>query len=239
VAEKPTTVPVSVSAKARVLLLLLIGLLPSSTLKVRLLRQLCGWEVDDSATIGASIFMDVRHARIGPGVQIGGFNVFRHLRQLELDERVIIGRWNVMTGNAYVLNGPEPQEKSCRLALGRHACITYRHHLNCTGGIEIGALTSIGGVKSTILAHGADINKADVARVSLDSVTIGDYCLINSDVRIAPKARIPDRSIIAMGAVVVGELPESDMLYAGVPATPRKKIPDSSWFTREIGPLYD
>src|SRR5450756_3026085 len=50
------------------------------------------------------------------------------------------------------------------------------------------------------------------------------YCLISSDVRIAPGAVIGDRVLVAMGAVVSGRLEQHSQLYAGVPARPIRSL---------------
>jgi acetyltransferase-like isoleucine patch superfamily enzyme len=68
-------------------------------------------------------------------------------------------------------------------------------------------------------------------------VEVGDYCFIGSDTRVTPGARIPDRCVIAMGAVVAGRLEEEDTLYGGVPARPIKKVEGAKYFDRDWGHL--
>lgn len=210
-------------------MLLVVGLLPCGWLKRTALRRLFGWEVDESAWIGISIFTNVRHARIGPGARIGHFNVFRNLLYLELGEEAAIGRWNCITAAKEFLE--VRQTEGCgRLVVGHHAAITLRHYVDCPGGIEVGAFTTIAGVRSTILTHQIDI-RSNYSIIL--PVKIGDYCYVGSDVRIVPGSSIPDRCVIAMGSVVAGKLAESNTLYGGVPARPLKSVDEGAYFSRK------
>lgn len=213
---------------ARTSLLLGIGLLPPGRLKRAALRYLFGWEIDESAWIGVSVFMNVKHARIGSGARIGHGNVLRNLLYLELGEGAAIGRWNWITAAQAFLDQPQAEDRG-RLVVGPHAGITLRHYIDCPGGIEVGAFTTLAGVRSTILTHQIDIRSN--YQITLP-VKIGSYCYIGSDVRIVPGSKIPDRCVVAMGSVVAGELPESDMLYGGVPARPLKKVDEGAYFSR-------
>ena len=50
-----------------------------------------------------------------------------------------------------------------------------------------------------------------------------------------PGASLPDYSVLGAGAVLNKEMSESGMVYAGVPAEPKKKINPSEipWMQRE------
>jgi acetyltransferase-like isoleucine patch superfamily enzyme len=209
---------------------LLVALLPQP-LKRAALRRLFGWQVDRSARIGLSLFDNVRHVRLGPGAYIGHFNVFRDLARLELGSKATIGQWNWITA-AEVLVRQQHDEERGYLRLGDHSAITSRHYVDCTGGVVVGAYSTVAGVRSTILTHQIDVAGS---RQSTSLVRIGDHCFIGSDVRITPGSHVPDRCAIAMGAVVAGELPEEGVLYGGIPARPLKDVGEGAYFTRQTG----
>ena len=119
------------------------------------------------------------------------------------------------------------------LIVGPHTGITSRHHIDCSGGVEIGGFTTLAGVRSVIFTH--EINPAANCQTVLP-VKIGDYCLIGSNTLITPGTRIPDRCQIGMGSVVHGQLPEPETLYAGSPAR-RIRAVDGPYFHRSVGRL--
>ena len=164
-----------------------------------------------------------------------GCSVYRDLEELRLGDNAAIGHWNwisaaralrTVTLDATVEAGPAV------LTLGRDAAITTRHYIDCSGGVNIGAFTVVAGVRSTIMTHQID---SRLSAASLGAVNVGEYCLVSSDVRIVPGSRVPDRSIVAMGSVVAGVLPETDSLYAGVPARRIRMIQDREFFHRTSG----
>ena len=55
-------------------------------------------------------------------------------------------------------------------------------------------------------------------------VIIGEGTWVAANVTICPGATIPERCIVAAGAVVSGALQEPDCLYGGIPAKYIKKI---------------
>ncbi len=214
----------------RMAVMVLAVLLPNRLKRV-ILRRLFHWEIDGSAHIGLSVFVNVKSVYLGPHAQIGHFNVFRNLQRIELQEEARIGQWNWMTAAEGFLHTSDATNRG-RLIIGPHAAVTLRHYLDCAGGIEIGAFSTVAGVRSTLLTHQIDIA---LAQQSTLPIAIGEYCFIGSDVRLTPGTRVPDRCVIAMGAVVAGELPDTDTLYGGVPARPLKHVGDGAYFRRESG----
>jgi acetyltransferase-like isoleucine patch superfamily enzyme len=90
----------------------------------------------------------------------------------------------------------------------------------------------VAGVRSTFMSHGIDVRiNSQVAT----GIAIGDYCLVSSNVALAPGSRIPSRSLVAMGAVVVHGLKGEGMLHAGVPAVVRKDVAGGAYFSRPHG----
>ena len=61
-------------------------------------------------------------------------------------------------------------------------------------------------------------------------------CFVSSNVCVVPGGTIPEGCLIAMGAVVVGELPSAKAMYAGVPARLVKMgIEGGAYFRRRRG----
>jgi acetyltransferase-like isoleucine patch superfamily enzyme len=206
----------------------LVALLPQP-LKRLVLRRLYGWQIDPTARIGLSLFQGVRDVSLGRGSSIGHFNVFRQLRSLELGASASIGQWNWITA-AGTLVGRAAE--GGHLRLGPHSVITSRHYVDCSGGVDVGPYTTLAGVRTTILTHQIDIA---ASRQGAAAVRIGAYCFVGSDVRITPGSQLPDRCVIAMGAVVAGELPDSGVLYGGVPARALKQVDSGEYFSRTVG----
>jgi len=213
--------------KTRLIMHVFIAMLPIR-IKRSAYRHLFGWEIDDTARIGFSI-MNVRDVYLGPNTRIGHFSVFMNLQRLHLANNSRIGQWNWCS--AAPLFSSSGQNEAATLVLGEHAAITIRHYLDCSGGISIGAFSVFGGVKSTVLTHQVDTVES---RQTTSPVQIGEYCFIGSDVRITSGSQIPDRCIVAMGAVVAGQLAEEGMLYGGVPAKPIKPV-EGEFFKRSVG----
>ncbi|HEX2491273.1 MAG TPA: hypothetical protein VHR27_17815, partial [Blastocatellia bacterium] len=99
--------------------------------------------------------------------------------------------------------------------LGYGSVITAEHRIDFTDRVRIGRRSIIGGRNSSLWTHN---------RKSGVGIEIGDYCYIGSEIRMAPGSRIPDCSIVGLGAVVTGPLLESYSLFAGVPARRRRAL---------------
>ncbi|MBV8528589.1 MAG: hypothetical protein JOZ75_09760 [Candidatus Dormibacteraeota bacterium] len=203
-----------------------VGLLPHSAVKLWLLRHLLGWRIGPGCYV-APIIADVRHASLGRGARIGAGNVFRNLETLTMGAGAHIGHWNQITAAPGFSGAPG----NCSLTMDVEAGITSAHYLDCSGSITIGTYAVIGGRRCTLLTHQADyVNEWVVA----EPIRIGDYTLIQSNVCVTPGRTIAARAIVAMGAVVAKDLLSEAMLYAGVPAVPKKPV-HGGWFTRTAG----
>lgn len=120
--------------------------------------------------------------------------------------------------------------EAAHFKLGNYAAITSRHYIDCSGGVDIGRFSVVAGVRSTILTHQVDTVRSEH---DLRAVRIGQYCLVASNVQIVPGASIADRSVIAMGSVVVGALESAGCLYGGVPARRIKQTDGGAYFERK------
>ncbi len=216
----------------RVLLVVLVGVLPASPLKNALLRRL-GWRVGADASIGPCLFVRIGSAEVGEGAAIGPFNVVRDLQSFELGDGAIMGQWNWLSAASPLVQGIGGSEVGA-FRLGRHSAVTSRHYMDASGGIRIGEFTTVAGVRSTIITHGIDLQ---LSRQSVRGCSIGDYALVGSNVKLVPGAHVPDRSLVAMGSVVIPGLDATDSLYRGVPATPAAKRLVGKYFSRPRGPV--
>jgi acetyltransferase-like isoleucine patch superfamily enzyme len=210
-------------------LVLVVAVLPAGKLKNALLRRL-GWAIGDGAHIGPSLVLNVGRVEIGDDAWIGSFNVLKDLAALTLEASAIIGNWNWVTAAVPLREAGAP----CLLHLGAHSAITSRHYLTCSGGIRVGKYTSIGGVRSTFISHQISWKSSDQ---TCRPIEIGEYCLITSNVKIAPGTVIGDRVVVGMGATIAGKLLEPG-LYVQPRATLVKADLDGEYFRRTEGRVW-
>lgn len=221
----------TLSRRMRILLSVAIAPMPQGFKRLVMVRLL-GARIDRSATIGLSI-VDSDVLDMGPGSRIGHFTVLRGLRRAHLGADAVVGNFNWITAAMVSQSRGEDATGSGCFTLGRESAVTSRHYVDCAGGVTIGEYTTIAGVRSTILSHQIDL-AAGVQ--STKATRIGDYCFVSSNVCLTPGASIPDRSVVAMGAVVVGHLEQVGALYGGVPARVlRSKVDTGRYFRRTRG----
>lgn len=206
----------------------LAGLLPASRIKNFLLRR-CGWKIDLGVVVHPSIFIRIQNVQLLEGSSTGLFNVFRHLRRLSLGVGATVGQFNWVTGGAPGL----PNDDSF-LELGEQSAITSRHYLDASGGITIGKFATLAGERSVLLTHQIDYRES---KQSIGAVTIGEYSLVSSSVKVVPGAVVPSFSVVAMGSVITPGLVQENALYAGVPAVLKRRDLDGKYFHRSHGPV--
>jgi acetyltransferase-like isoleucine patch superfamily enzyme len=207
-------------------LVLVVAALPASELKNSLLRRL-GWAIGDGVHIGPCLVSNVGRVDIGDGARIGTFNVLRDLAVLTLAEHTMVGQWNWLTAARRLREAGAP----CVFHLGAHSAITSRHYFACSGGVRIGIYTSIGGVRSTFITHQISWKSSDQ---TFRPIEIGDYCLITSNVQVAPGSIVGNRIVVGMGATIAGRLSDPG-LYIQSRATLVKSDLDGEYFRRKEG----
>ena len=197
-------------------MLLICSVLLPWRLRSFLLRHVLGWRLHPTSRIGLSL-IDVTDVSLGPGTHIGHFNVIRGLTHLEMAEASFIGNWNWLSAAPmFELRDRAISGEHFRgLRIGMHSAITSRHYVDCSGGVIVGSFATLGGVRTTVLSHQIDVG---TGVQTTRPVSVGDYCFISSNVSMAPGSHVPAKSLVAMGAVVVGRLPDEAGLYGGVPA---------------------
>ena len=219
------------SRRLRTLLALAILPLPFRVKRL-VLVGLLGAVMDKSARIGLSL-IDCEQLVMGEGSRIGHLNVLRGMRQVRIGPGATVENLNWITASSMFLDRPDPMLEKASFLLGRESAVTSRHYIDCSGGVRIGQFTIVGGVRSTILSHQIDLSHGVQTSARTE---IGDYCFVSSNVCVAPGSRIPNRSVIAMGGVVVGELSTPGALYGGVPARVlRRSVDGGRYFHRKRG----
>ena len=207
------------------LTVLVVCALPASTFKNWLLRQL-GFRVSRTARFAPCLVLNVSAILLADRARIGPFNVFRDLSSLDLAEQAVIGQWNWVSAARPLVTAPGQGT----LRIGRESALTSRHYVDASGGVSIGDFTTVAGVRSTFITHGIDWRSN---RQSTRPISIGNYCLVSSNVALPPGATIPDRSLVGMGATIVGG-DEEGMLWVGSRALAVKPI-SGDYFTRLRG----
>jgi acetyltransferase-like isoleucine patch superfamily enzyme len=189
-------------------LVTVVAALPASELKNALLRRL-GWAIGDGVRIGACCVFRVDHVDVGSGAYIGSFNVIKNLAALTLGEHAEIMHWNYLSASRPLGEAGAP----CLLHLGPHSGIMNRHYMDCSGGIRVGTLSAIAGVRSTLITHGASPMNWPARTLrkncndnTLGPIEIGDYCIISSNVQVSPGTVVGSRIVVGMGATIAGQL---------------------------------
>jgi acetyltransferase-like isoleucine patch superfamily enzyme len=181
---------------------IIVALLPASRFKNLLLRRL-GWAVHPAAVIRPNLVIGVTKARLEARASIGSFNVIRNVSSLVLESGALLGQFNWVTGGS-----SGNLSKSSQLFLGKESAITSRHYIDVSGAVAVGAFSTVAGERSIILTHQIDYRDS---RQTLAAVTIGQYALVSSNVKIVPGASVPDFSVVAMGSVVTPGLTETSV----------------------------
>lgn len=191
-----------------------------------------GWRIHPTARVGHSLIL-VRSLQMAPRSRIGHLNFMRNHRRVVLNEGANIGHMNwISAGPAEGEFGFDAKRDPC-LILGDEAAITSRHLIDCTDRVEIGAYAILAGYRSQILTHGIDVV---AGRQDCAPVKIGPFAFVGTGVVVLMGARVPERSLVSAGSVVLkGELP-TGWLLAGVPARPVRPLPaDAGFMTRRTG----
>jgi len=217
----------------RRLFLLLIAVLPSSV-KIAILRQMFGYKIGNGVRIGFSV-IDVRHCELDDGCSIGHLNTIQGFDLLRIGRSSSILNLNRITGSSRTSQlFPHSTCKESAFCMGEESCLTSRHLVDVQDRIEIGAFTTIAGATSQIWTHGIDV---EMAQQTTHPVRVGSYSYIGARVLLLPGCVVPDRCVVAAGAVVAGVLPEENAVYAGMPAALKKSGIQGAYFTRKRGPV--
>jgi len=208
----------------RLALLAVVGLLPGP-IKRPLYRALFGYRIGRGVRIGL-VILDAEAVDLGDGTEIGHLNLVTRVGSLVTGKSVRIGALNIIRGGERVRLGDYAEvmrlnvlnaipDHDCttspvsRLEIGAGAVVVSGHRIDFTDQVTIGRNVIVGGRNSSLWTH----NRQQTAPIA-----IGDFCYLGSEVRLAPGARLAERSILGLGSVLAGPIDTPGSLVGGVPA---------------------
>ena len=209
-----------------------VGVLPNA-LKKPLYGLVFGYRFGPGVWIGLSL-LDAEHLVLGEGTRIGHLNIIVRVGRYETGRHVRIGVLNVIRGGEQVRLGdytdvmrlnvlnaiPDhdcTSEPQSALDVGAGTVITSGHRIDFTDRVTLGRNVIIGGRNSSLWTH----NRQETAPIS-----IGDFCYLGSEVRLAPGAELATECILGIGAVLTSAIREPRSLVAGVPAKVVRPLDD-------------
>jgi acetyltransferase-like isoleucine patch superfamily enzyme len=204
--------------------LALVGLLPNVPKKF-LYRLVFGYRFAPGVRIGLTL-LDAEQVDLGEGTCIGHLNAIVRVGRFETGRKTRIGTLNVIRGGERVRLGDytEVMRLNVLNAIPDHDCTTEPvsvlelapgavvvsgHRIDFTDRVKLGRNVILGGRNSSLWTH----NRQETA-----PITVGNFCYLGSEVRLAPGAKLADECILALGSVLAGEITEPRSLVGGVPA---------------------
>ncbi|PWW21890.1 carbonic anhydrase/acetyltransferase-like protein (isoleucine patch superfamily) [Geodermatophilus normandii] len=196
--------------------------------------RLLGHDLHPTASIGRSV-VDVDHLVMGEGARIGHLVLVRGCEEVRLGAGAVIAMlvWvnSVRADKGYFTGQP----RRPALVMGEKSLITVMHFIDACDLVELADYAAIAGFGSIVQTHAVDIERM---RQATAPIRIGDHSLVASRVLLLPGAVVPDRAVVAAGAVV-GRALEGHHLFAGVPAKPVRDLdPEQAFFVRETSQLW-
>jgi carbonic anhydrase/acetyltransferase-like protein (isoleucine patch superfamily) len=215
------------------IVLLLVGVLPGF-LKRSLYRLLFGYRIAAGVRIGVAL-IDASEVDLAAGSSIGHLSAIISVGRLEVGTNARIGPLNIIRGGERVVLGGYSDvmrlnvlnaipDHDCTtnpesvLEVGAGTVITSGHRIDFTDKVTLGKNVIIGGRSSSFWTH----NRQETAPIQ-----IGNFCYLASEIRVAPGASLADECILAIGAVLAGEVTEQRSLVAGVPAKVVRPLTDA------------
>ena len=212
----------------------LIVVITPSIIKLMVYRRVYRYSIGRNVRIGLS-WIWVGRLHLGDNVQIGHFNRFKNIPDVEIGNYTVIGTGNTFTSSSEFTNdvGMTVRGNKPMLVIGEHCGISLMHYFDIQDRVEIGAYTTIAGKGSDFFTHYLDVVSSTQ---STKPIGIGKYCIVGSSTCFTPGARIADYSVVGMGAVVTREHKETHCLIGGNPAVIIHKLPrDAAYFKRNVG----
>lgn len=210
----------------RALLTTLFFLLPSGSLKIRLLR-LVGHDIHPQVRIGVCLVHKVDHFVLAEGANIGQFNVFRGLALVRMDRGAMIHQFNWITGDSGREEGPAENPIRRQLHMAEHAHVLSRHMLDCGGGVILEADTWMTGIRSTVFSHSFDpVNGG----IMLEPVRLKRGSMVATSCTLLPGTTVGEGSLLAAGSTTWAKQTLRDgSLYGGCPARRLAPMQISDW----------
>jgi acetyltransferase-like isoleucine patch superfamily enzyme len=184
---------------------ILISLMPFSQIRVFLYRTILKYKINKSF-IGWLSVIAIRDVYI-KNSYIGKFNLFKGNFKLVVNENVSIDKFNFFISGSWADSNSKFKQI---IIIGKDVLITKQHYFDICGEINIGESSVIGGIKSQFWTHGS--LKEDF------NIHIGNNCYISSGVKFAPGSLINNKTLVALGSVVINKFTEEKILIGGNPA---------------------
>jgi len=217
---------------ARLFILGLIGALPTP-IKRPLYRLCFGYRIGPRVRIGF-VLLDAERVDLGEDTILGHFNLIVRVGELRTGRAVHIGHFNVLRGGERIALGDYATlmrlnvlnaipDHDCTTApvsileIGVGAVVVSAHWIDFTDRVTLGRGVIVGGRNSSLWTH---------TRQQTAPITIGDFCYLGSEIRVAPGARLAAECILALGSVLSGVLAEPRSLVGGVPARVLRPLED-------------
>ena len=157
-----------------------------------------------------------RQLSLARGVSIGDDTILdaRGTRGLALSAGSRLGRSGIVTTTSHL------SLMGAGVSIGERSGVGDFFHIGASGGVSIGKDVIIG---PYLLVHSQEHNYTDSAvpirlqGTTQAEVVVGDNCWIGSRVTLLAGTKLGPRTVVAAGAVVMGEHPGGQIL-AGIPA---------------------
>jgi acetyltransferase-like isoleucine patch superfamily enzyme len=196
-------------------LMMLLFLLPSSSVKIKLLNKL-GHRIHPSARFGICWVQAVERFEIDEGVQIGNFNAFRYLKLVRIGKGSRIVMFNWFLGGSGFEPGAVDHGALRTLRMGEHAHIISMHYIDCGGGVIMEDHSWITGIRSTVLTHAFDPQNGGLI---LEPVTLQKAAAISTNCTVLPGVTIGEGALLAAGSTAwTRQQVAAAHLHGGVPA---------------------
>lgn len=198
-----------------------------------LLNLITGVNISRTARVGMSIVL-ARKVVLEEGAIIGHFNFVNEIDSLYFERFAKLGRSNWVTGANSSSRMFSASERKCELFIGEHARVTASHYIDCTGGVLIGAYSTIAGTRTQILTHSIDVR---VSKQVCNPAVVGKYCFVGTGSILLMGSVLPDYSVLGAGSVLNKAFSEECAVYAGNPARICKKLDreNTKYFRRAQG----
>jgi acetyltransferase-like isoleucine patch superfamily enzyme len=105
--------------------------------------------------------------------------------------------------------------------------MTSRHYVDCSGGVRLEEFSVLGGVRSTVLTHYADLHVWEQCGAP---VVLRRGAITLTNCNILAGTTLPPNSVLAAGATTAKPLTEAGKLYRGVPARVVADLSDAHEF---------
>ena len=181
------------------------------------------YAIHPSARIGFSLIMPNK-LEMGRNCRIGHLTFCKStVDRLSMVEDCFIGSSILITGFSSTdkTHFSHVLDRKCEMVLDRGVGIPSRKFFDCNGGIYIGEFTTIAGQWTQFLTHSLDVYNS---RQDAKPIRIGKYCFVGTGCILLPGAELPDYCILGAGSVLNKRQNQSDCLYAGVPAVPKRNL---------------